>query len=117
MSKRILISGGIAFAVLIAFGMVIGAVVVLRTKAQKSENKEQSLVVEYLKKNANDPSSVEIVEWGEPSVDDLYGKHRVKLAVKVRAKNRVGALEVRTRSFEVIDGRLSRTVQDILADD
>ena len=60
-------------------------------------NKEVTQVKEWIKANANDPSSVEFVEWGEVSPEGAGFKVRCKF----RAKNGFGALVLGQKEFHM----------------
>ncbi len=87
-----------------------------------TQTKEQKLITEYVKKNANDPSSYEPVSFGEPhkfTMSDIPGGPAgdtttvgVRIRHTYRAKNKMGALVLETSDFLV-----SRLNGDVLAID
>jgi hypothetical protein len=75
------------------------------------QTKEQKLISDYVKKNANDPSSYEPVSFGKPRrcrLSDLPGANPtdtmvigVKIEHTYRAKNKFGGLILETSDFVV----------------
>jgi hypothetical protein len=75
---------------------------------------ERGAVLDYLKKNMNDPDSLEIVEWGNPrhyvaatSRQDPNFEVTV-VYVRMRGKNAFGAKIVNTMKFDVKSGKVIR---------
>lgn len=58
-------------------------------------------IVEWLRKNLGDPTTLEIVEWESRTPQPEY--QRITVFVRYRTKNRNGALSVWRRSFRVHD--------------
>lgn len=73
----------------------------------------RQVVLEYCKKYANDPSSVEVVEWGDPvSCRGDYAGHQCDTAiyVVVRARNKLGALTVEPTLFFLSDEEITNYI-------
>lgn len=107
--------GGVVAAVSMVACCGIGGIVAMSWN--RVVNPERALIVDYLKKNANDPRSVEIVEWVESTPRKFYGKSYTRVVVKVRSRNKFGALDVRVRELDVEDGRVTPSTLDMISGD
>jgi hypothetical protein len=89
-----------------------------------SQTKEQKLISDYIKKNANDPASYEPVSFGPPRkchLNEIPGASpadTVTIGVRIehtyRAKNKLGALVIETSDFVV--SKLNNEVLGIKTD-
>jgi hypothetical protein len=101
---------------------LLAAVLALSLLSCSTQSKDQKLITEYIKKNANDPASYEPVSFGEPhkfTMSEIPGGPAgdtttvgVRIRHSYRAKNKMGALVLETSDFLV-----SRLNGDVLAID
>jgi len=100
--------GCIALAIVLLAVGVVGVAILYRSQPEGTAplwtlgSGYKQTIQTYLRDKANDPDSLEIVEWGAPEMVD--GATKVK--VRLRAKNVFGAKMMQEMTFAVKDGKV-----------
>lgn len=78
------------------------------SKSTTSEADYRKLCLEYLGKNLDDPSVLEVVEWGAltPCQKDYYIPNASYMNLKFRTKNKFGAKVIAKVSFVLQNGKV-----------